>query len=1139
MAGLLDSLDTLLGSADLDVQVSVQAGDLGAVQGAVQALIDGPQSVLDLEGAIGALPTPPGLDGLGELATRLGGLEVPSVDSPGGDLAGPLAPILTPLTGLSATLEVSGTVQITAAFDLVRELLRLTTGRVFGGASGMPEGDAAASFELPDVEELRASLAQATGIVDGLGPRLDAARVLELLRQTAGGFERPLLRFPPIPLLDEIMESLATLATWQSLTPEQLSAQLAGTVGMAAELLDTPRQRVALPVLAAAGTVAAADATLSRAESELAEVFARLRPKVLAGSGKPSATELRRVEAQAAALAALAAACDPKTSPLAAVDRLPKELTRTLLGALRALQPAFDVAPIAVRVQGWIADLPAADADTFAELITAIDDFDLSALTDPMTAVRTAVEDAVAEVEGARDQVRVALEDLLRPVADALDAALAAAGFDAIRQALEDLPAAIQSFVSDDIQPNLESVRQGIGDAVDAVSGAADSFDPEALIAPIKDAVEEAADLLGTDEVASAFAEVEQALADAIGALESFDLAPAADESIALIGDIEATISGIDPASIPEAAQPLLCQAVEVVTDVDFTAEVAGPIEDGIEQAVSAGPGVVLGALEESMDEVRGRLEAFNPSRVIGDALDAPFEQLLATLREFQPSDLLGRLQEALDGVASRLGVLDVGVVVDPLVGLHGEIRGQVEALRPSNLLRPVEEAIAAAVEQVFAASGIDSVFDGLAEVLELVASWTGLLTDARDLLRRAADLVSEPGDATAAVAAMADDALDRLDSVDLGRLELSFQAAGAAFARNERNALAGELAGALQAAGEAGPSALGSAATQRLGALIEAFPLAELRAHGTAGSRRRLIAALESLAASSARLTAADAPWDTLGPRLVEAAGSLQEDLLDYHNVMHLQCGGICAQLTTPPASIAELKATVGAALVDGLTQPVTTVLLAFGAFAPYLELLARGLSDILDAFQRQVDAIAGAGGVGGTVEALEEAADLLREIDLAPITAPLDALFGRVESALDAIDPEPLRAALEAARDAVAGLIQLSTLIDPADTEALDAAYAGALEKIAGLAPGALVAEVLDPVYADLLGDILPVLELPGRLRLMVEAAGRGLGEEAVRELARIEAAFDQMLGAIPCGPGGFSISGSVDVNVSASVG
>jgi hypothetical protein len=856
---------------------------------------------------------------------------------------------------------------------------------------------------------------------------------------------------------------------------------------------------------------------------------------MLSPTAHPSFSELRRIETIAETLEKLAFALHPQQSPLAQAKGLDEALTRSLLVVVRALQPAYDITPIADKVQELLGNLPETTTDIFADVATAINEFDLSAITDALQTMRDAVQSVVDEVNGVKDTVRTELEALLSPVENALDSALTAAGFTKIQNALESMPIEIENFVNNEILPVIEPVRQGIETAVNAVSGAASSFNPESLIAPIRDAVEEVAALLNSDAVRSTFAEVDSLLANVIQTLENLDLSAAADESISLIGDIQVKVEGIDPAAIPDAAKPVIEQAVKVVTDINFTAEVSNPIVTVVQTALVEGPGVVLAALEEGVDELRNRLTQFKPSNVIGEQLDAPFNQLIETLHRFKPSDLLNQLQSTLNGLSDRLNVLDVGVVVDPLVDIHSAVMSQVEALRPSVLLQPVSDAIGDAIEKVYEVTQVDTLFDGINDALEYIQSWTGLLADTRDLLRDGANLFSEPGDATAAVNDLVDEAVAKLDEVDLTRLHAAFDAAGEAVRSIERDVIAGDLARALQQAGQHGLPLLNSNAASQLITLIRAFPLDVLRTHRPIPVRRRLIAALDKLNNVADILEASRQPWNDISSQLNNAAAYLQEKLLDYYKVQQLNGGGVFAQFRNPPANVTELKETVREALGDSLQAPLTTIIVVFQTFSPYVQLLAQGVSDIIDALHAKVDSITGEEGVGGTVNAIEEAANLLRGIDLAPITDPLDGIYSQIESAVNALNPEPLRIALEAARDAIGNLLSLSTIIDQSTIDTLDGAYNTAVETIGALAPSEIIASTLDPVYEDLLADFLPVLDLPARLRELLDTAGRKLGGDVVIELGRVEVAFDDMLRAIPLATG----SASVQASASASIG
>ena len=297
---------------------------------------------------------------------------------------------------------------------------------------------------------------------------------------------------------------------------------------------------------------------------------------------------------------------------------------------------------------------------------------------------------------------------------------------------------------------------------------------------------------------------------------------------------------------------------------------------------------------------------------------------------------------------------------------------------------------------------------------------------------------------------------------------------------------------------------------------------------------RRRLVEAVERLNQVADALDNARQPWEEISEQLDRSAGELQEKLLDYYKVQQLNGGGVFAQFRDPPANVDALKETVRQALEDSLKEPLTTIVVAFQTFSPYIRLLAEGVGAMVGALHAKVDSITGEDGMSGTVDAIEEAANLLRNIDLSLVTGPLDDLYGRIETAVGALNPEPLRAILETARDAVGDLLSLSTLIDQDTIDALDETYDNIVKSIEGLAPSEIVSSTLDPEYEELLADFLPVLDLPARLRELLDTTGRTIGDDAVAELARVEVAFDNMLRAIPLATGGQSAQASASVSV-----
>ena len=1131
MSGLLDALDGLTVSADLSATLSPQVTALGNVSVSVQGLAEGPEALVNLEGAIDGMPVAPALEGLGNLAGGLSG----ALELFPGDVSVALEGLTGPLADLTQTLSVSPAGQISCVFNILREVLKIATGREFGGPLGMPDG-AFPFEEMVEIEAVEAALATARTALDDVGPAFDAARVLQFLQEVAPRFDRVVTRFPPIPVITELSQALSAVTRWQGMSGAQLTSEFARTIELAARVIAMPHDRVVAPLVAQARIVADGPATLAGITGEVARIFVELRPQVEAGTARPGRAQMDRLDAAVTRAEALAAALDPDASPLANCDGLVCSLVEERLAGLRVLTPGCGEMPFSAQFRAWLDGLPTIDDDPFAEIETALGDIDLEALTGPLQTVQQACEDAVAAFNDARETVRDQITALVEPVADALDDAIGAAGLAEIQAALDDLPGQIQQFVDDEIVANLTPVRDGISDAIGEISDLADEFDPESLTQPISDAIGEVGALVNNPDVQSAFAEVEAALQTAIDAIANFDIAPAADESINLIGEIDATLAEIDPNDIPDAAKPLIAQGVEVVASINFTAEVSGPIEAGIVAAVEEGPDVVLRAIEEAMTEARVRIEGFRPSAIIADTLDAPFVEALALLEQVSPSALFGRIETALEGVQSRVQILDVGVVVDPLAEVHAQIAGEIDKLRPSELLRPVDEALAAAIEKVYELTGLDAAFAGINDILGEINRWVDVIAEARDLLAHVAGMLENPGDATAQVEAALDGAVAGIDDVDLGGLETAFSRAGAAVALTGRDAVAGAIAGGFTAAASVGGQIGTSAEATRLQSLAQAFPLEAAARLPRGQQRQRMIALVKRLRVAADGIRASAAGWVTLGSELNRKAASIQEELIDYHLAAYVDDRFVLESFATPPATPAALRAEIRAALDAEVGPPLQMTLDLVGAFSPYVHFLVDGLGRVLGAVHGKIDEITGAEGITGTVEDVEAVVNLLREVDLSPVTDPLDALFARIEGAVDAVSPEALRAPLEAARDAIAGLIDLSLLLDPADVAALEAAYDGAVNKLRGLSPSAAIGAPLDAEYEELLATILPVLDLPARLRAALLEAGLGLSASVQVELARVEAAFDEMLRQIPIRTG---VEVSASASVSVSVG
>lgn len=1140
MSDLIGRIGTLRGSIDISADLGAQAEALGGIVDLVRGLQDGPPELGDLAGLVGNLPVPPALSGLVTLGTQLPAAIANAPDNPA-ELIGPL---LEPLTSLArGSFSVSITFDIGAVLEVVQEIIRLATGRVFAGPQGMSDGPGAGpqAFPVPDlpsIEALREAVTQARQAIAALSPRLDAPRLLEMLQQAGQGVGPLHPRFLPLPIIGDLMEALGTVASWQAMTPEVLSRSLATTLQNAATLIAAPKDRVADPLLAAARHAAGAAATFNITADQLGTLLPSLAARLATGVSVPTAAEATALERAADALEPVLAALHPTQSPLMRVEHLPFELTGHLLRAQRAMSGGGDGGALLNRISAWIAALPDPDPAPFGPAVDKVAALDLSVLAGPIGALRQSVQEALDAVEGAQDAVRDALTTAITPLADGLDTALDAAQLDQVVPALADFAGQLSTAIDDTVRPAVDAVSGAIETAVSAVGEATETFDPARLIEPLRNALDQLAELLNDPAIQDAFAAVGEALEAAANALDNLDLAVAADAAITNIGAVEAKINEIDPATIPEEAKPLIAQGVEAVVSIDFTVSVGDPLISALETALEAGPQALLTVVESGIDSLRSELDHFKPSEAIGAQIGAPFEELAATLRGFRPSALLQRVQDALDGIAAQAGVLDIGVVLDPLRDAHAALAGLLDRLSPHALLAPVRAEADRALQKLQQETGLDRAFAGLAELAAAVESPLELLGDVRDLLREAAALVAEPGDANAAVGVLLDAAVARLDGVEMARLAAAFTATATAHAGIQRDAIVAPLASALRSAASAAPAALAGPGA-RLGRALALLPLAALDHARDSPATRRAQAAARRLVALRDALPRATEAWPALGQRLAVQAGELEGKLADYQRLLTIEGGGAFAGMTASvPPDRAALQAAVRAALEEEVAAPLRVMQSGFAALAPWLGRLATGMSDLFDAIAVKLGGVLGEDGLGGAASGLAELGERLSHLDLSPIETPLGLLHARLAVALAALDPAPLDAALRQTAESVTALLRIETLLPPSSLAEADAAWNAIVQRIEALSPEQVVAATLDPAWQKALGAIAPVLDIPVKLRLLVDAAAGSLGGDARVQLGRVEEAFDRMLQAIPArtGVAVASLSVSADVSVAA---
>jgi hypothetical protein len=1128
MPGLLAQLDLEIGNFDVGAMLDGVIGQLGNLGDSVGGLTEGPGVVGEILGALGNPPQPEGLDGISNFNVNVTGVLslIPS------DTSGPLAPLLAPFQGLSGSVGIGVSIQgLSAAFDAIKALVELTTGRVLGGASTMPDGEPPG--ETLDLAKIRGTLDEIEGQIDQFGEVVDPSQLLTLLARFAPGAQDLHTRWPKLPVTADMFEAFDLVARWQAMSPAELTEHLGRTLSGTARFVAFPRTRLIDPALSAAREAARAGEILTRAKTDLVGLLGGLPARLAAGE-PPRADELATIQARLGELESLATVLRLAGSPLGEVEALPRQLEREFMRVLRVVHPAIDRAALEQKTRQLVERIPAATASPLDDVVKAIESLDLSVITNPLSAVRDGIQTAVDTAEGVFETVREAIESLLRPLSEAIGTLVSAIGLDRLQEALGQLPDMINAFMQNEVMTRLTSLKDDVQGAVQTVSDAVDAFDPGAVKDQIEAMVRQIASVVQNEHVRSVFAGAQAVVGEIVTALEGFPagMRSAADQSVQLLDSIRDVASKIPSELIPDAAKPALQTAVDTIADLDITGTVGEPLAHVVEVALEEGALPVLEEFEGLLAELRVRLEAFRPSSLISDEIDAPFQELFATLREFKPSDLLDQIADALEDLREQIHVVEPEELLRPLLDLHAQLRSALEQLDPDVLLKPVEDAIQDAIRELMAASGFEQVFGTIREFLEQLDAWVDLLDHCHDALEQLSQKLEQPLDVEGQLETLSSNALARIAEVDMAALAEPLEQGRVAAASLDHRRIAAELAPALRSAAGAA-DALTSSDARALVAAIRALPARE-QLDFASPELARLGDRLLGIATT---LELAVDPWQSLGPRLQGMAGRLEGELRGYALLGTINGRSVLADLLAPPSDVAGLSEQVGTALHESLRLPVVTLAALIERIGPHVASLTRDLGRLLGALHGKIDSITGDQGLLGAVRALDEGLDLLRNFDLAPLREPLrEHVYLPIVGVVDAIDPEPLRAILQAVKDALESLLDLANLFDRSTIEVLDTTYATAVDKLAEFSPRKLLIDTVDPVYEELLAEILPLFDLVTRLREAVEKAAEEVPPEIIASLGRVETAFDALLHALPLAPSG---GPRVSVSASASAG
>jgi hypothetical protein len=1127
MPNLLAQLDAGVNGASFDAALGGEIGKLVEIARLAVALKDDP-------------------DGLTDFLAALVGVIAPALPD-GGDVQAGLGEARAAIPEVSGGAAPDALADLARFSTLVTEQLVPLLGRTLDAARAI-EGIAKAEFTCPPeaddpleppgpatppsgASRAAVALERATDIsarVDQLPTPLTPGGLIDFLAAMALDPKRADFLPVAVPLLDDMLMPVQTLGRWSLSTPAEIGTELAATLtGLRDRLarattgaIDTAATpAAALETALRATDLASFASDYDAAATLMAEALEAADPAAAAGHaatldghiaafetvrGQQAADFTPLVPAVARGLGAMSSSVHDRLLHLAA--QLEPVDPGTFFRAFTMPEPADAAGEQEMR-------------DQLAPIVDFMEDLgeklDLSAIEGGVGTVATEAQAIADEISGALASVAQETRAAFAEVETAVQALPLDALATEIRAGITEIGTTIEREIQDAFAP----LRDALAEAVQAISDAIDTLDPQAISDAVTDAVARITAILQDPAVIGAAAEIRSTLDQVAEAAGSLSFAPVTDQVIALIEQMEAGLRALDDTELNDALMGMLNAALAVLPP-DLR-PVTQPLIDDLGVKIEQGPVELLEVIREKPQEVVDRIRAFDPGKLVTETLGAPFATARDALQDVRPSALLEPLDEALAAEKVRLKTVAApSRALAPVAEAFDDLLQAFDRLSPDTLLAPIEEAIEQAIRDVIEAAPIDEVFDEIDAVFDTIQAVLDTVNAIQEALAKTGTALTSLQNPDAAIDSWRDTALAKIDAVPNGAA---------------LDGLLAEIASGIDAAREADLLAHYDAAVSGLMPALDGLN-AEAALARMVALRQRLLPLMRALPAGAER-TAIEAvlgrfdpldPADTGGLRaaavlheaLRDARSALQTDSADHADALHGP-DGLLTALRDGAANASLLRAAVEAEIEKALV-PVRYVIAKLGAAAVPVGVVAEGLADLSGRLTTAVgNILTGPTSLQAITDAVQQVVDTIRSIDLAFLREALEGVFQAVRAEIEAAGPGPLIVTLDQEFGEIVDALDPSLILPQAEIAALDQSVADLVSTLESFDPAELIGDAVQQSYED---DVLPLVEaldITPVFDALIEAL-RGVEEDLETEMGRINTAYGALLSARPGGGG-----------------
>jgi hypothetical protein len=751
-------------------------------------------------------------------------------------------------------------------------------------------------------------------------------------------------------------------------------------------------------------------------------------------------------------------------------------------------------------------------ADVQQRLDAALDLLDVSSLTAPVAAALASVTAAVVSVEQGLAQLSTQALQAIGQARTAVEAIDLAALQAEAEQALQGLAGQLTAAITQ----SLGGASAALGEALTVVHEALNELDPEALTAPVREAIQALGDVVQQDGV-QRLAEVVDQLESLAGQIATLSFEPVADGVIDAIGELKAVLDGIDPADLPAPGPALIGEAMKLLPQ--SLVPLTDPLVADLAGQLQGSPIEVLEAAKTLPEQVRSRLLAFSPRAALAPVLAEPFLAASAGLDNFDPLQWLDAADAALASIRQRLAQqLDIAAALAPASRAHAELLASLDTLRPSALLAPLEAAVESAVQGLAGAVPVADVAAGLNATLARVRAATATVDRALDVADTLAQRLNALGDTDAEFAGWIDGIMAKVPT-------------------NATGALASSLAELRSAALAARPASLAAAwalARQPLADLLAAALATPQLTRITLArgglnamlAQQPVLAAVPGLAAwlaEPATVAATDGLNSLAGldRALAQADGGLQALLASWEQRFPHADGPLAPLL---PAGD-RVRDWVSDALMRQFGTPMAALLGSLKILGRLLAVAAGALRELVSAIDARLDALLAAPqALAELLGSVGQVQQRLASLDLGLYTREVDTVYTALLDQVRGLDPRTLVQPLEASRDQLLGLISLDAALPPPLRGQLAEAKRQLVGQLASVDPEALLLEPLDAEYREGVEPLVAALDISASVQVLIDWLN-SLPDDLRAQIDRVDVAYGELLRSAPGGGSGVS--------------